>query len=225
MMRKIEIAGLQFDNYSVDDTMRMLDKASAERAFFSIAEVDADMILRAGSDETMREAFGRLNHTILADEVILKAAGQYSAQRQHEITERRFYQELMRKLELDQVPVCLLGDTEMHTAAGRDLILQQFPDMNIADMEILEQYTGELDKMINEINAKTQNVVISLLPSPAQEEIFLECREKLSAGLWYGMGAIRTERHRKKLADYIRDWKRQRALTRLMTGYREQEAI
>jgi N-acetylglucosaminyldiphosphoundecaprenol N-acetyl-beta-D-mannosaminyltransferase len=224
MEKKIEIAGIQLDNYPVRESMMMLDKASAERAFFSVAEVNADLILRTGTDAKAGEAIAGLNHTILSDEAILKAAGQSSPQRLHEIADRTFFRELMRKLEQDQAPVCLLGDTEQNTVPAKEWILQQFPHMNITDVEILDNCTGELDNLINEINAKTQEVVVSLLPSPMQEHFFLDYREKLSASLWYGAGPVRPAQNRSRIVSFFRERKRVRALTAFMTKFEKQKA-
>jgi N-acetylglucosaminyldiphosphoundecaprenol N-acetyl-beta-D-mannosaminyltransferase len=130
----------------------------------------------------------------------------------------------MRKLEQDQAPVCLLGDTEQNTVPAKEWILQQFPHMNITDVEILDNCTGELDNLINEINAKTQEVVVSLLPSPMQEHFFLDYREKLSASLWYGAGPVRPAQKRSRIVSFFRERKRVRALTAFMVKFEKQEA-
>jgi N-acetylglucosaminyldiphosphoundecaprenol N-acetyl-beta-D-mannosaminyltransferase len=216
MENKIDIAGVQLDNCTVRESMKMLDEASANRTFFSVAEVNADLILRTASDEKVTKAIESLNHIILSDDAILKAAGQNSPQRQREIADKTFFRELMRKLEQDGVPVCLLGDTEKHTIRAKEFLLQQFPHMNITDVEILDECTGELDNLINDINAKTQDVVISILPSPMQEYFFLDYREKLSAALWYGAGPLAPAQHRSWLVSFVKEQKRVRALTKFM---------
>jgi N-acetylglucosaminyldiphosphoundecaprenol N-acetyl-beta-D-mannosaminyltransferase len=96
--------------------------------------------------------------------------------------------------------------------------------MNITDVEILDNCTGELDNLINEINAKTQEVVVSLLPSPMQEHFFLDYREKLSASLWYGAGPVRPAQNRSRIVSFFRERKRVRALTAFMTKFEKQKA-
>jgi N-acetylglucosaminyldiphosphoundecaprenol N-acetyl-beta-D-mannosaminyltransferase len=216
MEKKIDIAGLQLDNCSVREAMAMLDKASAERAFFSVAEINTDILLRTGTDERVKKAVEGLNLTILSDEAVLKAVGQNSPQRQHEIADRSFFRELMRKIEQDQVPVCLLGDTSARVLSAKEFLLQQFPHMNITDVEIIDECKGGLDNLVNEINAGTPDVVVSLLPSPMQEYFFMDYRENLSAALWYGTGAVPPARHRGWLVPFIQERKRVRALTRFM---------
>jgi N-acetylglucosaminyldiphosphoundecaprenol N-acetyl-beta-D-mannosaminyltransferase len=224
MDKKIDVAGLQLDNCSVTESIDIIEKAAAEQAFFSIEEINTDMVMLAGTDERIREAIGRLNHTVISEDVILKAANQSSIQRQHEIADRSFFYELMKRFEENQVPVCLLGDTEARTLSEKEFFLQKFPRMIIADVEILEQCTGELDNVINEINAKTQDVVISLLPSPMQEQFFLDYRDKLSAGLWYGIGNLAQDMRRPGIVAFFRNWKRLRELTAYMKKYQEQKA-
>jgi N-acetylglucosaminyldiphosphoundecaprenol N-acetyl-beta-D-mannosaminyltransferase len=224
MDKKIDVAGLELDNCTVTESITLIEKAAAEQAFFSIEEINMDTVMLAGTDEKIREAISRLNHTVISEDIILKAANQNSLQREHEIADRSFFYEMMKRFERNQVPVCLLGDTEARTLSEKEFILQKFPRMIIADVEILEQCTGELDNVINEINAKTQDVVISLLPSPMQEQFFLDYRDKLSAGLWYGIGRLAPGRRKLRILSFFRNRKRLRELTAYVKKYQKQKA-
>ena len=183
-----------------------------------------DTILRAETDERVKEAVQRLNHTIIAEENILRAVDCCTMQRQHEIADGTFFYELMKRVERNHLSVCLLGETQDATLSMQSLILERFPRMNIVDVEILEQCTGELDNVINEINIKTPDVVVSLLPSPEQEYFFLDYRDKIFAKLWYAMGTEKPAEHKSRIAAFFNEKKRLRILLRHLTKYQEQEA-
>ena len=225
MNKKLDIAGIQLDNCTVRESIMLLEKTMADRAFISVEEINMDMILRAGTDARVKEALDRISHKIISEESILKAVNQNSMQRQHEIADRSFFFELMKRLERNHIPVCLLGETESVTTGAKNLILQQFPRMDIVDVEILEQCTGELDNVINEINARTPDVVISLLPSPGQEYFFLDYRDKISASLWYGMGPKMPAERKFGITAFFSERKRLRILLRHMVKYQEQEEL
>ncbi len=224
MNKKIDIAGLQLDNCTVRESIMLLERAMSEQSFFSIAEINMDTILRAETDERVKEAVQRLNHTIIAEENILRAVDCCTMQRQHEIADGAFFYELMKRVERNHLSVCLLGETQNATLSMQSLILERFPRMNIVDVEILEQCTGELDNVINEINIKTPDVVVSLLPSPGQEYFFLDYRDKIFAKLWYAMGTEKPAEHKSRIAAFFNEKKRLRILLRHLTKYQEQEA-
>ncbi|MCI5856607.1 MAG: WecB/TagA/CpsF family glycosyltransferase [Agathobacter sp.] len=224
MNKKIDIAGLQLDNCTVRESIMLLERAMSEQSFFSIAEINMDTILRAETDERVKEAVQRLNHTIIAEENILRAVDYCTMQRQHEIADGTFFYELMKRVERNHLSVCLLGETQDATLSMQSLILERFPRMNIVDVEILEQCTGELDNVINEINIKTPDVVVSLLPSPEQEYFFLDYRDKIFAKLWYAMGTEKPAEHKSRIAAFFNEKKRLRILLRHLTKYQEQEA-
>ena len=98
MNKKIDIAGLQLDNCTVRESIMLLERAMSEQSFFSIAEINMDTILRAETDERVKEAVQRLNHTIIAEENILRAVDCCTMQRQHEIADGTFFYELMKRV-------------------------------------------------------------------------------------------------------------------------------
>lgn len=225
MIKKIEIAGIELDNCTVRESIMLLEKAKAEQSFFSIQEVNMDTILRAASDVKLKDAITKLSHTIISEDTILKAAKENSIQRQYEISDRTFFYELMKRIERNHISICLLGQTEALVMQQKAYIMEQFPRIEIVDVEILENCTGETDKIINEINAKTPDVVISILPTPMQEHFFADYRDKLSAGLWYGMEPVNVSERKSKISSFFRGRIRLRALLKHIMKYEEQEAV
>lgn len=225
MNKTIDVAGIQLDNCTVRESIMKIEKAFADDAFISVEEINMEMILQAGSDERVREALARMTYRIVGEDSILKAVNQDTMQRKYEIADDAFFYELLKRLERNHISVCLLGETEEAVTQAKTFFLQEFPRMNIMDMEILTQCTGELDNLINDINTKTPEAVISLLPSPMQEYFFLDNREKISARLWYGIGTKRPDAHRGRIAEFFRARKHMRMLLRHMMKYQEQEAL
>ena len=52
----------------------------------------------------------------------------------------------------------------------------------------VEKCVGDLETVINEMNATAPDVILSVLPSPVQEHFFWAHRNKMSASIWYGIG-------------------------------------
>ena len=77
-----------------------------------------------------------------------------------------------------------------------------------------------------EINALTPDMILSVLPSPDQEHFLMENCEKLSAGLWYGIGSWDFTKRRQGLLGNIRNLIRTHKLERQLIHYHgKQESI
>ena len=74
MIKKIDIAGLQLDNYTVREMIMKIDRCMSERNFTTIEEINMDTLHMAASDEDVKEAIGVLDYTVIADTGILSAA-------------------------------------------------------------------------------------------------------------------------------------------------------
>ena len=180
MIKKIDIAGLQLDNYTVREMLMRVDRRISERILTTIEEVNMDTLALAESDEEVKQALEACDYTVIADEGILRAASADTLQRRHEIEDHDFFYELFKRLERN----------ESQTAAdeAEEFLLGLFDRARISGKGVLDDSQGCSEKLVNEINIVSPDVIASFLPSPAQERFLLHNREKLLMNLWYGIG-------------------------------------
>ena len=112
MIKKIDIAGLQLDNYTVREMIMKIDRCMSERNFTTIEEINMDTLHMAASDEDVKEAIGVLDYTVIADTGILSAASAETMQRKHEIEDHDFFYELFKRLERNHKNIFILGESE-----------------------------------------------------------------------------------------------------------------
>ena len=91
MIKTIDVAGIELDNYSVRETIMNVEKNMSDNGFHTIEEVNMEMLLQAESDEVIREALASVEHTVIAERGILEAVGADSYQRKHEIDHHDFF--------------------------------------------------------------------------------------------------------------------------------------
>ncbi len=205
MIKKINVAGLQLDNYSVHEAMMELERHVDSGQFYTIEEVTMDMLLAAGNDDAVRAVLSSLDQTVIAENGILDAAGIKNVGRKREIENRAFFFELLKRLERNHRSIFVLGETEAVVTALRDFVEQEFPRITFAGAEAMENCPGTADAMINEINAATPYAILSVLPSPAQEYFLNEHKEKLFVRLWYGIGGEPSMKRRFRLIRFLKD--------------------
>lgn len=219
MIKTIDVAGIELDNYTVRETIMNVEKNMGDSGFHTIEEVNMDMLLLAENDDVIREALRSVEHTVIAERGILEAVGADSYQRKHEIDHHDFFYEMMKRIERNHKSIFVVGQTMQKTQQMCERILQLYPKCNVIGAEALEECSGNLDALINEINGQTPDVIISVIPSPVQEHFLMENREKLSAGLWYGMGTMEMEDPKSGFTHVIRKMFRTYKLEKHLNSY------
>ena len=203
MIKTIDVAGIELDNYSVRETIMNVEKNMSDNGFHTIEEVNMEMLLQAESDEVIREALASVEHTVIAERGILEAVGADSYQRKNEIDHHDFFFEMMKRIERNRKTIFVVGEKMEQTEQMCERIMELYPKCEVIGAEAIEECSGNLDALINEINSQTPDVIISVIPSPLQEHFLVENREKLSAGLWYGMGTMELEEPKRGFANGI----------------------
>lgn len=221
MIKVIDVAGIQLDNYSVRESIMILERELSKSGFHTIEEVNTDTLMLADTDEQVRSALLAMEHTVISESAILDAVNAGTYQRRREIEHHDFFYEIMRLFERNHKKVRLLGVEESRTLAMETKFRERFPRCDLASFA-LELYEGAVDALVNEINADTADVIVSILPSPLQEHFFMENREKLSASLWYGIGLMNPETARSGFLWWIDRHIRIRRLERHINSSRQE---
>lgn len=212
MIKEITVAGIKLDNYSVRESMMMLEKALSTRMFTVVEEVNMKMLLLAKENDVVKEAIEAMDMAVIADVDILKVVEEPSLQRKLETEEKAFFFQLMKRLDRSKKSIFLLGETEQEILDAETYIKEEFPHILIVGKQALESSKGATEGIVNNINMITPDAIISVLPTPLQEEFLVGHRGMISTNLWYGIGQGRfcTQKHSLKMA--ILKWFRSKKL-------------
>ena len=127
MIKKIDIAGIQVDNYTVRESIMLVEKNMSRQIFTTLEEVNMQMLLLAETDERMRESLEKLDYSVIAETGILNAVGENSIQRNREIEDHDFYFELLKRLERNHKSIFLLGKSREELEQALQTIEEDFP--------------------------------------------------------------------------------------------------
>ncbi len=224
MIKKIDIAGILVDNYTVREAIMQVEMSMAAKGFYLIEEVTMDTLLMAERNEKVKEAILGVDLTVVVESEILSAVGANNMQRQHEIENHDFFAEFMKRLERNHKTVFLLGENAEDIEKVRAIIEASYGRIEFAGEAAMESQTDGTDGVVNEINSATPDVIVSLLPSPGQEIFLQENRDKLSAKIWYGLGRELLETKKGgAIRRLLRYNSRTRMLKKHMNQYQKQE--
>ena len=223
MIKKIDIAGIQLDNYTVREMIMKIDRCMSERAFTTVEEINMDTLHLAASDDEIKQAIEVLDYTVIAETGILSAASADTLQRWHEIEDHDYFYELFKRLERNHKSIFIIGDLESVIDEAVDFLRELFDRIKIVGSETLENSESVSEAVVNEINIASPDVVLSLLPSPQQEVFLLKNKDKLSTNLWYGIGNNKFMDKKPGIFGRIKKMLDVKRLARIINNYESQE--
>lgn len=188
MIEKIEIAGIRLDNYTVREALELIEGYWDNTVMNTVEAISMKLLMAAREDEQLRQSVESFDLGILDDRELLRAAGITSPQRIRETEEHQFLGEFMKRLERDSRTVCLVGSTTEQVDALKEFLLEYYEGVKVVGIQALEVCQGDVDRLVNEINTVSPDVVLSVLPTPRQEYFLMENRSRMNASIWYGLG-------------------------------------
>lgn len=188
MVKKLDILGISLDNYTVREAMLRIEVCWNNTIMSTVETISMDTLVKAQSDELVKNCIENLDLAIICDKEILKAAGIVSSQRMKETVENEFLKEFLRRAARNKRTAYLLGESGEQIGLLQGFLNEGYERIKIAGAYALSECGGDYDAVINEINIATPDVIFSVLPTPEQEYFLKEHKEKLNAKIWYGLG-------------------------------------
>ena len=205
MVKKIEILGMNLNSYTVQEAMLQLEEYWNKTIMSTIENISMETLVKAHGDDLVKSCIENLDLAVICDKEILKAAGAASRQQMQEAAENGFFKEFMRRTIESGRVVYLLGETCEQVELLQNFLKEAYPALIITGTYALSECTGDYDAVINEINIASPDVILSVIPNPAQEYFLKDHKEKLSAKIWYGMGEYHSDKKGvAEMADFAR---------------------
>ncbi len=187
MAKKIRLLGLEFFNYPLREELQIAQEALDDEKLQIILTVSMQSLVKAGELRQVAECVEQADLVVADDPEILRAAGITSVQRIREAEDHLFFKELMKRLQRLQRRVYIAASRTAALEKALEVLAEHYEKLPIAGTYSIEEYP-DMDRMINEINSAAPDVILSVMPTPEQEEFLAENRGKLLARLWYGLG-------------------------------------
>ena len=221
--KKIDIMGIGLDNYTVRESMRQVENYLSNDVLNTIENISMQMLIASETDPVVHNVISELDLSVIGEKEILKAADADSMQRVQETEQNDFSYEFYRRIERNKRSIFVLGQTEEDVQKVKAELQEAFPKLILAGEYALENCVGNLDAVINEMNATTPDVIVSILPSPLQEHFFAEHKDKMSATIWFGMGELGVHGKKHGLGSFVKNRLHLGRLKNSMNKYQDQE--
>ncbi len=190
MIKQIQLLGMTFPNYSLRDELQLAQEAlrSERLCMFLTMSMQSLMKVSSSGSEEEKTFVEQADLIVVEDPEILSVAGITSNQRIREASDHLFFAELMKRLQRGQQQIYLVASKNAALEKIKEILEERYEKLHIVGQYSIEEYPDDLDRMINEINSAAPDVILSVMPTPGQEEFLMKNRSKLLAKLWYGLG-------------------------------------
>lgn len=207
-MQRINILGVALADYSLKESLILLDEYTKNGRLNTILYLTAPMLILAGKDEQEKNCIESMDLTLCGDAELLRAAKIESVSRHYEVENRVFLKEFLRRMVRENRKIYLLAESETELEMfHRDLENLQ-SGLQISGSDVLSAETTDTEEIINRINDVAPAAIISRLPHGGQERYMTEFKSFANAEVWLGiskdmvLGASK-EPFRKRIMDRI----------------------
>lgn len=190
MIKQIHLLGMTIPNYSLREELQFAQDALGDGKLQLFLTVSMQSLIKVSSSESeaAKTCVEQADLVVVDDPEILSVAGITSSQRIHEAENHMFFGELLKRLQRGGEQVYLVASKNEALEKIKEILASRYEKLSIVGEYSIEDYPDDLDRMINEINGAAPDVILSVMPTPQQEEFLVANRGKLLSKLWYGLG-------------------------------------
>ena len=182
-MKRLTVLGIELKDYSVRESMRRVTLYLNNGICNTVDFVTHDVLLKASTDEVMKEDLESMDLIIPTSNDILQAGNVISRSRMREIESDLFLKGFLRKISKEGRSVFLLSQNTQKLESLKESLEGFYGRLNIVSQAARDEISGGDDFIVNEVNSSLPDVIMMDLVSPDAERCIMENRMKLNAQL------------------------------------------
>lgn len=200
MNGKIQVLGLEIDNYSAKDAIKCVMSYMSTEPVNVIEMVTMNTLGKFQQEENAGELFANFDIALASDKGILQAAGVKDERQLKEVEELLFIKMVMRYLHKNSVKVLLLAESAADLQKLETYMQEDYANIQVIETATLEENGASDDMLLNLVNGAEVECVLSALPSPIEEQFICRNKALVNARVWLGLGNLLDEMRKHKNA-------------------------
>ena len=201
-MRKMEVLGITMQDLTLRESMKKVEQFFKEGKVCTIALITMKGLIVAQDSPAIKEWMNSLDMTVPIDADILRAANIDHHSRIRDVEDDEFIAEFLKKIVRQRKTVYLLSQSEAGLKKLEDELREVQDGLQIIGSFSMDSLEHDDDFVINDMNLKAPDVLISNLASPMREEFLANHHMKMNMAVWL---MVRADRDlRKKNRNFIK---------------------
>ncbi len=197
-MRKMEVLGITMQDLTLRESMKKVEQFLKERKVCTIALITMKGLIIAQDSPAIKDWMSSLDMTVPIDADILRAADIHHHSRINDVEDDAFIVEFLKKMVRQKKTIYLLSQSEAGLKKMEDELRDAQDGLQVIGRCSLDSLEHDDDFVINDINLKEPDVLISNLPSPVREEFLANHHMKMNVSIWLMIRADRDLRKKNR---------------------------
>ena len=207
MSNCLNFKGRDIKLYTANEAMRVVLDGFDTDTLKVIDVVSGNMIENCQDDDKWEEYIEEMDAAVPGDVKIIEKADISDRKLSKEADSRTFVKMLLRYMNKNKKKVFVVSDDHEDLLSVKDKLDGYGSGMTVKGMSLSELTGRSEDVILNEINAMDPDCILSVMPSPKQEEFICTNRPYINGRIWLGCGCFFTEEtitKRKKLWNFFK---------------------
>ena len=188
MDRKMNVLGVQVDDYSAKEAMRRAIEYLQTEAINVIEMLTTDVLVKSSVVEGVKQNTEEADMILIGDKAILEAAGIQESKRLQEAAEDVFLKMFLRYLEKNRNRIWLMADSQEELDSFEEILRERYPKVRIMGGAVVPEHAESDDMIVNEINGLEIDCILSELDLAEREAFIARNRIIVNARVWLRVG-------------------------------------
>lgn len=200
MNETIQVLGVQLNNLDAKSAIKQVMSYMETEPVSVIEMVTMNTIAQFRDVENADEIFKTMDLALASDKGILQAAGVTEERQLKEASEMLFIKMVLRYFHKNKVRVFLLAETAEDLQKLETYMEEDYAKILVVETATMEEKGSSDDMLLNHINGAEAVCVLSVLPSPREEQFIAKNKWLVNARIWFGLGNLLDEIKKEKSA-------------------------
>lgn len=190
MSMYFNVSDIEIRGFYAGDAMREVADGLKRDTLKTIEIVNSDMVINNGDNEEWAKTIFEMDAVVPGDLGLLNMSGVTDKKFEKEVSSSVFIKMFLKYMNnhMKKIFIIAMGEYDLLNAKER---LKGYGEDNSIDGMSFDGLTGRSEEeIINVINAVEPDCILSVLPSPKQEQFIKSNKPYINAGIWLGCGEV-----------------------------------
>lgn len=198
MNEEIQVLGIKIDNFTAKDAVKRVVSCMNSEPVSVVEMITMHTLGQFQQNEMSGELFENIDFALASDKGILEAAGVTDECRLKEVEELLFVKLILRFLRKNAAKVFLLAKDQSDMQKLEQYMHDDYSNLQVVGKATMEENGNSDDNLLNLVNGAEAECIISVLPSPLEEELIYRIKSLVNAGIWLGLKGLLDELKKEK---------------------------
>ena len=188
MNGKINVLGIEIDNYTAKETMKKSIEYLTTEPVNMIEVATVDVLMDTNTELMLKEQMKDFDLVLAGDRTVLEAAEVSERKRLQETDDRLYLQMFFRYLHKNHKRIYLLVESEEEGRRVYEYLEHRYSSIQVCGMAKVSAQDRADDMLVNAINGAEVDCVLSLLSSPLREDFAVKNKNLFNVRLFLCLG-------------------------------------